>query len=95
MLATDVYHDDWRQSHYEDLVALANGKPVALGEVGNLPSTQILDSQPGWTWFMVWTSFLTKANSPEAVKSVYDYKRAISRPAMSSRNFERLPVIDQ
>ncbi len=67
-----MYHNDYQQSHHDDLVALAGGKPVALGEVGPLPTPAILDAQPQWAWFMVWTTFLTQHNTPEAVRAVYD-----------------------
>src|SRR5690606_20383457 len=54
ILATDVYHFDYEQKDYEELLALAEGRPVALGEVGELPKMEILEVQPAWTWFMVW-----------------------------------------
>jgi mannan endo-1,4-beta-mannosidase len=72
VLATDVYHFDYEQDEYESLLALAAGRPIALGEVGELPKPEILDAQPAWTWFMVWSSWLESANSPERVRAVYD-----------------------
>ena len=44
VLATDVYHHDYRQSHHDDLVRLSHGKIIALGEVGEVPSPEILDT---------------------------------------------------
>lgn len=72
VLATDVYHFDYEQDEYESLLALADGKPIALGEVGELPRPEILDAQPAWSWFMVWSSWLESANTPERVRAVYD-----------------------
>lgn len=80
ILATDVYHNDFAQSHHDDLLALANGKPIALGEVGPLPTPAILDAQPQWAWFMVWTTFLTQHNTPEAVQAVYDRPKTLTLP---------------
>jgi mannan endo-1,4-beta-mannosidase len=37
ILATDVY-GEFKQSYHDDLAVLANGKPIALGEVGRVPS---------------------------------------------------------
>jgi mannan endo-1,4-beta-mannosidase len=53
VLAADVY-GDWKQSHHDDLKALAAGKPIALGEVGNVPADEIYQNQPDWVWYMVW-----------------------------------------
>jgi mannan endo-1,4-beta-mannosidase len=39
---------------YHELLALAEGKPVALGEVGVPPSAEVLKAEPRWAWFMVW-----------------------------------------
>jgi mannan endo-1,4-beta-mannosidase len=36
VLTADVYRRDWKQSHHDDLLKLADGKPIALGEVGNV-----------------------------------------------------------
>jgi len=54
VLALDVYGNDFNPSYYEGLMALSQGKPVALGEVGNPPALEILDAQPNWTWWVVW-----------------------------------------
>lgn len=84
-LATDVYRNNYLQSHHDDLVELAQGKPVALGEVGQLPTPEILEQQPEWAWFMVWTGHITSENTPEAVKEIYDSPRVLARPARSSQ----------
>jgi mannan endo-1,4-beta-mannosidase len=39
---------------YYELLALAEGKPVALGEVGVPPSADALKAEPRWAFFMVW-----------------------------------------
>ena len=54
ILATDVYTEGFNTTNYEQLLALAGDKPIALGEVGQVPSVEILRSQPRWTWFMLW-----------------------------------------
>ena len=46
ILAADVYANDYRQSHHDELLGLAAGRPIALGEVGVLPTLAILHSQP-------------------------------------------------
>ena len=34
VLATDVYHNDYRQSHHDQLIELGQGKLIAIGECG-------------------------------------------------------------
>ncbi len=79
VLATDVYHFDYEQKDYEQLLNLADGKPIALGEVGQLPNTIILEAQPKWSWFMVWSGWLLTANSEDGVKEVYNYSHTVTR----------------
>ena len=56
ILATDVYTEGFNQENYDELLDLAKTKPIALGEVGAVPSLDIIHSQPKWTWFMLWGS---------------------------------------
>ena len=54
VLALDVYDNDFAQTYYDKLVALSQGKPLALAEVGNPPSPEVLKRQPLWTYYMTW-----------------------------------------
>ena len=78
ILGTDIYHFDYEQKDYDDLLKLANGKIVALSEVGELPKTEILKAQPKWAWFMVWTSWLWTDNTRDRVKEIYARPETIS-----------------
>ncbi|QLE01008.1 glycosyl hydrolase family 26 [Galbibacter sp. BG1] len=79
ILATDVYHFDYEQKDYNELLELANGKPIALGEVGELPKADILEAQPKWSWFMVWSNWIETANTKERVQEIYNRSKTISR----------------
>jgi mannan endo-1,4-beta-mannosidase len=68
-----VYHNDYQQSHHDDLVSLGQGKLVALGEVGEVPSPATLVRQPRWVWFMIWGDFVDTHNTPEQIKALYSY----------------------
>jgi mannan endo-1,4-beta-mannosidase len=83
VLAADVYRFDFERKHHDELVALAEGRPVGLGEVGQLPTAEILDAQPQWAWFMTWTTFLTDGNSADDVRRLFARPRVLNRPAMA------------
>ncbi|HYD55001.1 MAG TPA: glycosyl hydrolase [Gemmatimonadaceae bacterium] len=78
VLATDVYNFDYEQRDYDELLRLARGKLVALGEVGELPKPEILDAQPLRSWFMVWSNWLETHNTPQRVKDVYAHPRTMT-----------------
>lgn len=54
VLATDVYTKRYDQDNYKQLLALAEGRPIALGEVGGFPTPETLALQREWVWFMSW-----------------------------------------
>jgi len=79
VLATDVYGNNYLQSHHDDLLKVAAGKPIALGEVGTIPSSAILEKQPRWAWFMVWCDYLDKENTHESIRCLYQHPKVLSR----------------
>jgi mannan endo-1,4-beta-mannosidase len=78
LLSEDIY-GEFEQSHYDDMLALAAGKPIALGEVGTLPTPEILRRQPNWTYFMVWSEFVERANPLEDVQATYNLSSVLKR----------------
>lgn len=68
ILSIDIYENDFSQSYYEGLLALSEGKPLALGEVGNPPAPEILEKQPGWFYWVVWSGMVRGT-------SVADYEK--------------------
>lgn len=79
ILATDVYRGDYQQRHYEELLEVAQGRPVALGEIGHVPPASIFARQPRWAWFMVWSDFLDQYNTYNDIRALYNDPRVISR----------------
>jgi len=53
-LAVDVYGSRFDQRFHDDLLTLARGRPIGLGEVGGLPPPAVLDAQPRWAWYLAW-----------------------------------------
>ncbi len=78
VLATDVYSNDYQPAHYNEIVELASGKPIALGEVGQLPTPELLASEPLWTWFMTWSGFTKNHNDPNEVKRLFQDQRTLN-----------------
>lgn len=83
ILGTDIYHFDYEQKDYDELVRLANGKPIALTEVGELPKPEILAAQPKWAWFLVWSSWLWTDNTKQRVREVYDRPQTVTLDEVS------------
>jgi len=78
ILSADIY-GEFKPAFYDDLVALAAGKPIALGEVGAVPSPAILKEQPKWTWFMSWSEIVERANSVEDLRATYTAPNVLTR----------------
>ena len=62
ILAIDIYGNDFDKIYYDGLLALSQGKPVTLGEVGTPPSPVILEQQPNWVYWIVWSG-MTRGTS--------------------------------
>ena len=75
VLAADVYKNDYKKSHHDQLLELGEGKPIAIGECGILPTPEILKEQPQWVWFMDWAGFIWRENEPEKVRELYNFEK--------------------
>lgn len=64
---------------YQAIKSLAGGKPIALAEVGTLPTPSQLAAQPDWTYFMDWAEFLTTNNSNSAIQATYFDNQVLHR----------------
>ncbi|MFN8254379.1 MAG: glycosyl hydrolase [Bacteroidales bacterium] len=72
ILAADICKNDFKQSHHDQLLELGKGKLIALGEIGDIPSAEILKKQTMWSWFMIWAHFPWTHKTPEQVKGIYN-----------------------
>lgn len=98
MLSIDVY-GGYPQQAYDQLLQVARGKPIALGEVGVVPTAEVLRNQPRWTYFLIWSEFIDFFNPVAPLKTVFDDPRQLSRDdtklvgAMSAlRGLRRTPA---
>ncbi len=63
ILALDVYGSDFKKDYYDGLLALSNGKPITLAEVGSPPTPEVLESQPKWSYWVIWAGMVR--NTPK------------------------------
>jgi len=80
-----VSYDNYRpleERYYWEALTIANGKPVALGEVGVAPTSEVLKEQPKWVWFMVWGGMVDSgaAKLKEAYQNPYYLNRGDKLP---------------
>ncbi|MBB5867777.1 mannan endo-1,4-beta-mannosidase [Allocatelliglobosispora scoriae] len=68
-------------SDYQAMLNIAGGKPIALAEVGRVPSVAVMNAQPRWAWWMVWAEWLTDPayNNNAAVQQSYFAARVLNR----------------
>jgi mannan endo-1,4-beta-mannosidase len=79
VLALDIYHNKYRKEHHDQLVTLANGKPIAIGENGHLPTPAMLNNEmQDYTWFMAWGNLLEETNSHEVIRTLYQQERVLN-----------------
>ena len=78
VLTIDIY-GVFNPQYYTDMLALAAGKPIAMGEVGTAPSPQILAAQPRWAYFMVWSNLVDFSNTVEALTTLYHSPQVLTR----------------
>ena len=78
VVTMDIY-GEFKQEFYTSMLALADGKPIALAEVGGLPSPEVLDRQPRWSYFMCWSEIIRTGNTLDQVNAAYHSARALNR----------------
>jgi mannan endo-1,4-beta-mannosidase len=79
VLAVDVSLGDWNRSHYEALMELAGGKPVAIGEAPQPPDLSVLESQPRWSWFMPWGNLVFWGNGMEVFGELFASGKVLAK----------------
>lgn len=78
VLSVDNY-GEFKQSFYNDILALAGDKPVSLAEVGTLPSLDVFQQQPKWTYFMIWAGLTEELNPVDKLQDVFNAPNMLNR----------------
>ncbi|MBK5722196.1 glycosyl hydrolase family 26 [Dysgonomonas sp. Marseille-P4677] len=86
ILAADVYRQDYKQSHHDDLLTLGEGKLISLGEIGQLPTVEQYELQPSWSWFMTWGYFINR--NYDLVREIYNHQQSITLDEIDFSNNE-------
>ena len=75
----DIY-GPFEQAFYDSMTGLAGPhKPIALAEVGAMPTLAILQNQPRWAYFMMWSGMAEGANTPEQLQTMFHAGTIINR----------------
>lgn len=86
VLAADVYHSDYKQSHHDELLELGQGKLITLGEVGDLPTPEQYESQKSWSWFMTWGYFIQNRKNVNLAPVIYDHPHTLTLDRIEFKN---------
>ena len=85
ILAADIYDNDFKQSYYDSLLTLAAGKPIAIGENGEMPdTTTVLKTQPNWAYMMNWGKMLYEKNTTSTITSFMNNGFTLTRDEYST-----------
>lgn len=80
--------DVWYKSHpssadYQQMRTIAGTKPMAIGEIGKMPTAAMLQSQPQWAWFMMWSEHLRGNNTNAEIQASYFHPRVLNQGEVS------------
>jgi mannan endo-1,4-beta-mannosidase len=78
IVTMDIY-GKFDQGYYTSMLALADAKPIALAEVGAMPSLDVLVQQPRWAYFMMWSGMGEAVNSPEQLQAMFHAPNVLNR----------------
>ncbi|GEM44443.1 glycosyl hydrolase [Deinococcus cellulosilyticus] len=82
--SVDMWYKDFPTStEYNQMLAIAGSKPIALAEVGKVPTSAQLASQPRWAWFMTWAEYAQTVNTPASLTAVHQAANVLTRDEMN------------
>lgn len=72
MVSLDAWYKNYPSTaDYQQIQAIAGSKPIALAEMGKVPTPAFLASQPRWSYFMVWSEQLQNENTNAEIQASY------------------------
>ncbi|WP_433379517.1 glycosyl hydrolase [Actinoplanes sp. CA-142083] len=80
VVTLDAWYKNYPSSgDYSQIQSIAGGKPIAIAEMGKVPTAALLDSQPKWTYFMIWSEQLRGNNSNAEIQTSYFLPRVYNQ----------------
>ncbi|MEV4947930.1 glycosyl hydrolase [Streptomyces sp. NPDC053755] len=76
--------DVWYKNHpssadYQQMRTIAGTKPMAIAEMGKMPTSALLNSQTQWSWFMMWSEHLRGNNTNAEIQAAYFHPRVLNQ----------------
>ncbi|MDR6319742.1 glycosyl hydrolase [Actinoplanes couchii] len=76
--------DVWWKGHpsaadYQQIQSIAAGKPIAIAEMGKVPTAALLTGQPRWAYFMIWSEQLRGSNTNAEIQAAYFHPRVLNQ----------------
>lgn len=80
VVSLDVWYKSYPSSaDYQQIRSIAGDKPIAIGETGKVPTPALLDGQPRWSYFMVWSEHLRGNNTNTEIQTCYFHRRVLNQ----------------
>ncbi|GAA1558853.1 hypothetical protein GCM10009678_47370 [Actinomadura kijaniata] len=76
--------DVWYKAHpsqadYQRIQNIAGSKPIALAEMGKMPTASLLATQTRWAYFMMWSEHLRGNNTNAEIQAAYFHPRVLNQ----------------
>lgn len=83
LIGADIYprgegEPTYPQEWYDRMKGIAGDRILALSEMSELPTPELLEAQP-WDYFMAWDNLVFRANDERRIREVYAHERFLSR----------------
>jgi mannan endo-1,4-beta-mannosidase len=78
VVTMDIY-GEFKQDYYDGMVVQAGDKPIALAEVGAMPTLEVLARQPRWAYFMMWSGLAETANTADQLQAIFHAPNLLNR----------------
>ncbi|MEU9556494.1 glycosyl hydrolase [Streptomyces fumanus] len=80
VVSLDVWYKNYPSSaDYQQIRNIAGTKPMAIAEIGKMPTAALLDSQTRWAWFMMWSEHLRGNNTNAEIQATYFHPRVLNQ----------------
>lgn len=79
IIGSDTYDNSTNIKGWRLLNKVAENKPLAFHECGNVPAVEEFDKAKAlWSWFMIWHTDHIKNNDKANLKAVYNHEKVIT-----------------